>query len=76
MSGGSNFLTPGMVSNEYIHRDHVHAFTEKIVQQNEQIVHSFYAKSDLDPRLPIRKGIVPFSPLILLDDFMGIFKRV
>ena len=51
-----NQLAAGGSASEYITRDHVQTFTEKLISQNEQLVHSFYAKTELDPRLPIRKG--------------------
>lgn len=50
---------------DYISRDHVQTYTEKLINQNEQLVHSFYAKTEFDPRLPIRK-----------DDFVSVFKKV
>ncbi len=50
---------------EYISRDYVQTYIEKFINQNEQLVHSFYAKTEFDPRLPIRK-----------EDFIAVFKKV
>jgi hypothetical protein len=41
---------------EYLSREHISLFTEKFVSLNEQVVLSFYAKTEFDPRLPIKKG--------------------
>lgn len=74
MAGGSS------ISQEYIQREHVHNFIERMIQQNEQLVHSFYAKTEFDPRVPIRRGISKLPPFItypsLIEDFIGVFKKV
>jgi hypothetical protein len=49
------------LSSDYIQREHVQNYVEKMINQNEQMVHSFYAKTELDPRLPIKRG--KMSPL-------------
>lgn len=42
---------------DYLSREHISLFTEKLVYLNEQVVLSFYSKTGFDPRLPIKKGI-------------------
>jgi hypothetical protein len=38
------------------------------------MVHSFYAKTEFDPRLPIKKGkLIGFNQI---EDFLAVFKRV
>ncbi len=39
------------------------------------MVHSFYAKTEFDPRLPIRRGILTYINL-LIEDFLAVFKKV
>ena len=57
---------------EYLSREHISLFTEKLIYLNEQVVHSFYAKTEFDPRLPIKKGTPPiFIPnIILIEEFI------
>lgn len=43
---------------EYLSREQITLFSEKLVNLNEQIIHTFYAKTEFDPRLPIKKGII------------------
>lgn len=47
------------LASDYIQREHVQNFIEKLLEMNEQAIHSFYAKTELDPRLPIKRGIPP-----------------
>lgn len=59
-------FTPGSTINtEYISRDHVQGYIERFINQNEQMVHSFYAKTEFDPRLPIKR-----------EDFVAVFNKV
>jgi hypothetical protein len=55
MTSGNNFNQSGEPS-EYISRDNIQSFIEKLNNQGEQLVHSFYAKTEFDPRLPIKRG--------------------
>ena len=64
----------GQGSTEYISRDHVQGFIERLINYNEQMVHSFYAKTEYDPRLPIKKGNL--IGINQLEDFLAVFKRV
>ena len=41
---------------EYLSREQITLFSDKLVNLNEQIIHTFYAKTEFDPRLPIKKG--------------------
>jgi hypothetical protein len=41
---------------EYLSREQITLFSEKLVNLNEQIIHTFYAKTEFDPRLPIKKS--------------------
>ena len=41
---------------EYLSREQITLFSEKLVNLNEQVIHTFYAKTEFDPRLPIKKG--------------------
>lgn len=52
-------------TSEYISREYVQNYIEKFLSQNEQLVHSFYAKTEFDPRLPIKR-----------EDFLQVFKKV
>ena len=54
-------------ASDYISRDHVQTYTEKLIYQNEQLVHSFYAKTEFDPRLPIRKGKIVTHQNLLIN---------
>jgi hypothetical protein len=54
--GGGTTPNAAMFGQDYIQRDHVHGFVERVIHKNEQLVHSFYAKTEFDPRVPIRKG--------------------
>jgi hypothetical protein len=40
------------------------------------MVHSFYAKTEFDPRLPIKRGTLINLLNLNLEDFLAVFKKV
>lgn len=58
--------------SDYLSREHITIFTEKLVNLNEQYIQTFYAKTEFDPRLPIKKGIFKFELKILRGVCFGV----
>ncbi|CDW76980.1 ubiquitin carboxyl-terminal hydrolase 15 [Stylonychia lemnae] len=51
--------------SDILAREHIVSFVEKLVDINEQQIQTFYAKTEFDPRLPIKR-----------EEFVSAFKKV